>query len=239
MGSFSKPPPQPKEAISELTTGRLSIYLRCLSYLESQGEKTVSSHELASRFHLNSSQIRKDLAYFGELGIRGVGYDIRHLKEHLVRTLGMDQQRVVVIAGAGNLGVALANYRGFNSGSFQIAALLDSDPKKFGRKIPNEILIEPFEHLEAIVRDRRVEIGIIAVPAESAQHVFDRFADAGICAILNFAPVQVRTRERVKLRNVDLRIHLETLSFFLQNAAGGECASTTDDQPFIDQGRGK
>ena len=166
-----------------------------------------------------------------------MGYDITTLKEHLIHTLGMDQQRVVVIAGAGNLGVALANYKGFNSGSFRIAALLDSDPRKFGKKIRNGIPIEPFERLDEIVKDRRVEIAIIAVPAESAQEVFDRFADAGVCAILNFAPIQVRAREGVKLRNVDLRINLETRSFFLRNASGTECTSAVSEQPFIDQGQ--
>src|SRR5690349_5747954 len=119
-----------REAVSELTTGRLSVYLRCLAHLESQGQETVSSAELAERFHLNSAQIRKDLAYFGEFGTRGVGYNVSQLKEHLVRELGIDRSRKVVIAGAGNLGMALADYRGFNDNGFQIAALIDVDPSK-------------------------------------------------------------------------------------------------------------
>src|SRR5437764_12359256 len=122
-----------KEAVSELTTGRLSVYLRCLTYLESINQKTVSSHDLAERFHLNSAQIRKDLACFGEFGTRGVGYDVSKLKAHLVRELGIDRARNVVIVGAGNLGMALADYRGFNSNGFHIVALLDIDPEKCGR----------------------------------------------------------------------------------------------------------
>src|SRR5213075_3478939 len=117
----------------ENTTGRLSVYLRCLSFLEEAGQQTVSSQELAERFHLNSAQIRKDLACFGEFGTRGVGYDVCKLKAELVRELGIDRTRNIVIAGAGNLGMALADYRGFNSNGFHIVALLDNDPEKIGR----------------------------------------------------------------------------------------------------------
>src|SRR5438270_10985288 len=116
-----------REVVSELTTGRLSVYLRCLSYLESIHQETVSSADLAERFHLNSAQIRKDLACFGEFGTRGVGYDVCELKSQLVRELGIDRTRNVVIIGAGNLGMALADYHGFNSSGFHIAALLDND----------------------------------------------------------------------------------------------------------------
>ena len=121
-----------RDVISELTTGRLSVYLRCLTYLESIHQKTVSSHELAQRFHLNSAQIRKDLACFGEFGTRGVGYNVSQLKEHLVRELGIDRTRNVLIVGAGNLGMALADYRGFNDNGFQIAGLIDVDPPRSG-----------------------------------------------------------------------------------------------------------
>src|SRR5436189_4602900 len=122
-----------REAVSELTTGRLSVYLRCLTYLESIQQETVSSHELATRFHLNSAQIRKDLACFGEFGTRGVGYNVSRLKEELIRELGIDRTRNVLIAGAGNLGMALADYGGFNDRGFRIAALVDIDPAKVGR----------------------------------------------------------------------------------------------------------
>src|ERR1700694_1204943 len=114
-----------RETISELTTGRLSVYLRCLNYLESIGQATVSSAELADRFHLNSAQIRKDLACFGEFGTRGVGYNDSRLKENLGPELGIDRTRRVLIAGAGNLGMALADYRGFNDHGFEIAAIID------------------------------------------------------------------------------------------------------------------
>src|ERR1043165_2361466 len=127
------PSPETREQISEMTTGRLSVYLRCLTYLEQAGQQTVSSQELADRFHLNSAQIRKDLACFGDFGTRGVGYNVARLKEQLVRTLGIDRTRNLLIVGAGNLGMALADYRGFNENGFRIVALVDADPGKSGR----------------------------------------------------------------------------------------------------------
>ncbi len=210
-----------REAISELTTGRLSVYLRCITFLEAQGQKTVSSHELAERFHLNSAQIRKDLACFGEFGTRGVGYDVSRLKSNLVETLGIDRTRNIVIIGAGNLGMALADYAGFNNNGFHIVALLDADPEKVGRSSRADIPVLAWDRRAEIVRRNRVEIGIIAVPAEAAQDVYEALADAGIKAALNFAPIQIKTRDHVKVRSVDLRINLESLSFHLKNREDG------------------
>jgi redox-sensing transcriptional repressor len=210
-----------REGISELTTGRLSVYLRCLTFLESEGQKTVSSHDMADRFHLNSAQIRKDLACFGEFGTRGVGYDVSRLKKQLVETLGIDRTRNVVIVGAGNLGMALADYAGFNSNGFHIVAMVDADPAKSGRLSREGIPVHPWERLPDIVRRNRVEIGIVAVPAEAAQAVYDGLADAGLHAVLNFAPVQLRLRPAVKVKSVDLRINLESLSFYLKNVEDG------------------
>ncbi|HEV7240899.1 MAG TPA: redox-sensing transcriptional repressor Rex [Thermoanaerobaculia bacterium] len=210
-----------RETISEMTTGRLSVYLRCLTFLESQAQKTVSSHEMAKRFHLNSAQIRKDLACFGEFGTRGVGYDVTRLKAQLVETLGIDRTRTVIIVGAGNLGMALADYTGFNTNGFHVVAMVDADPAKTGRESRQGIPVHAWERLADIVRRNRVEIGIIAVPAESAQSVYDALADAGVHAVLNFAPVQLRLRPDVKVKSVDLRINLESLSFHLKNVEDG------------------
>ena len=210
-----------REVISELTTGRLSVYLRCLTYLEGMNQETVSSAELAERFHLNSAQIRKDLAYFGEFGTRGVGYNVSRLKEHLVRTLGIDRVRNVIIIGAGNLGMALADYRGFNSNGFHIVALMDVDESKVGRKSRSGIPVVEFRRLRETVDTNNVEIGIIAVPGESAQTVYDALVDAGICAVLNFAPVQIRVRPDAKVKSVDLRINLESLSYHLKTIEDG------------------
>jgi redox-sensing transcriptional repressor len=210
-----------RETISELTTGRLSVYLRCLTFLESISQRTVSSHELATRFHLNSAQIRKDLAYFGEFGTRGVGYDVAKLKAQLVRTLGIDRTRNIVIVGAGNLGMALADYRGFNSNGFHIVALFDVDPDRVGRFSRSGILIMAPSKLHDMVRNEGAEIGIIAVNAENAQQVYDELADAGVCAVLNFAPIQIRLRLGVKVKSVDLRINLESLSYHIKNVEDG------------------
>ncbi|HUR79661.1 MAG TPA: redox-sensing transcriptional repressor Rex [Thermoanaerobaculia bacterium] len=218
---MNRPVNADREGISELTTGRLSVYLRCLTFLELQGQKTVSSHEMAARFHLNSAQIRKDLACFGEFGTRGVGYDVSRLRKHLVETLGIDRTRNVVIVGAGNLGMALADYAGFNANGFHIVAMVDADPAKAGRQSREGIPVHPWERLGEIVRRNRVEIGIVAVPAEAAQSVYDALADAGLHAVLNFAPVQLKLRDHVKVKSVDLRINLESLSFHLKNVEDG------------------
>jgi redox-sensing transcriptional repressor len=210
-----------REAISEVTTGRLSVYLRCLTFLESISQRTVSSHELAKRFHLNSAQIRKDLACFGEFGTRGVGYDVAKLKTVLIRTLGIDRTRHIVIVGAGNLGMALADYRGFNSNGFHIVALFDVDPDRIGRMTRSGVPVVASAKLHDMVRSEGAEIGIIAVNADSAQQVYDDLADAGVCAVLNFAPIQIRLRSDVKVKSVDLRINLESLSYHLKNVEDG------------------
>jgi len=211
----------PNEAVSEPTTGRLSVYLRCLTYLESMNQETVSSAELAERFHLNSAQIRKDLACFGEFGTRGVGYNVSRLRENLTRTLGIDRTRNLLIVGAGNLGMALADYRGFNENGFRIVALLDVDRVKIGRVSRVGIPVLDYAELPLIVRQRGVDIGIIAVTSEAAQVVYDALVDAGVNAILNFAPVQIRTHQSCKLKSVDLRINLESLSFYLKGEEEG------------------
>ncbi len=216
-------PAKPTERdISEGTTGRLSVYLRCLTYLQSINQKTVSSHGLAERFHLHSAQIRKDLACLGEFGTRGVGYDVSHLKQQLVHELGIDGTRNAVIVGAGNLGLALADYRGFNSNGFHIVALLDNDPEKFGRTSRSGVPVIDVSSMRDVVRDQQVAIGVMAVTPESAQQVHDELADAGVNAILNFAPAQLRLRNGVKVRSVDLRINLESLSFYLKNSNGAK-----------------
>jgi redox-sensing transcriptional repressor len=206
-----------KEPISELTTARLSIYLRCLSRLEATGVPTVSSKELARRFHLNSAQIRKDLACLGEFGIRGVGYEVRELREHLVRSLGIDRPRKLVIIGAGNLGMALADYGGFNTDGFRVVALFDSDPARVGLSSRSGVEVHATSDLPRFAAETKIDIAIIAVPAEAAQRVYDTLVEAGIAAVLNFAPAVIRAHDHVKVRNVDLRINLESLSFHLKS----------------------
>jgi len=204
-----------QEEVSPLTLNRLSFYLRCLRHLQELGLKRISSQELAQRYHLSATQIRKDLAQFGEFGIRGVGYDVDALAEHLNALLGLDRQHAMVIVGMGNLGSALAQYLGFNYGAFHVVAGVDNDPKKIGRRVSG-FTVRAAADLADVVRDSGAEIGVLAVPAEAAQENYDALAEAGIKGVLNFAPVRVKRRPGVPLKNVDLRINLEELAFFLR-----------------------
>jgi redox-sensing transcriptional repressor len=205
--------------IPEMTIRRLSVYSRCLAQLEEDGVKTISSEELASRFHLNSAQVRKDLAYFGEFGIRGIGYDTGTLRTEVQRILGLDREWRVVLVGFGNLGSALFHYRGFTRQGFRIAAIIDDDPGKVGRSA-DQVTILPLAELPRVVKASGIQIGLIAVPAESAQLVADRLVAAGVRAILNFAPARVKVPKDIRLQNVDLSIELENLSFHLAQGAG-------------------
>ncbi len=204
--------------ISDLTIARLSVYLRCVDRLLELGVETVSSQELARRFNLNSAQIRKDLAYFGEFGVRGVGYNVRELRQYVVEILGLDRERRLVIVGAGNLGTALCHYSGFSGGSFLVVGVLDSDPSRIGDPTPAGLLVEDAARLGEIVTQRQVEIGVITTPAGSAQQVCDHMVEAGLRTVLNFAPVRVKAPDHVLVKTVDLKVHLEELSFFLTHA---------------------
>lgn len=215
---MSRRPPAGSDSVSEVTARRLSLYLRGLQTLEADGVRTVSSHDFAKRFHLNSAQIRKDLAMFGEFGIRGVGYDVATLKSHLIQLLGIDSEKTVILCGAGHLGLALAAYGGFNSGGFKIVALFDVDPQKIGTKLKTGIPVLAADAIPDFAARHRVDIGVIAVPAEAAPATIDALVAAKIRAILNFAPVQLKAPENVFLKNVDLKINLETLSFYLRNS---------------------
>ena len=202
------------EKISELTTNRMSVYLRCLSELASKGEKTVSSDGLAKQFHLNSAQIRKDLAYFGEFGVRGVGYYVDDLREHLKKILGLNTEHCVAIIGAGRLGTALADYYGLTQTNFSVAALFDADPKKIGRKVGDVEIFDIKDFARRAKKDK-IDVAVIAVPAGFAQSVLESVARAGIKAVMNFAPTPLRVEKDVKLKTVDLTISLESLSYFL------------------------
>lgn len=204
------------EKISELTTNRLSIYLRCLNTLFAAGIKTISSQALAEQFNLNSAQIRKDLGYFGEFGVRGVGYFVADLRDRITEILGLDKPHRVAIIGAGRLGTALANYRGFGNSSFTVVALFDNDRAKVGCRIgPEEILVHDVRKMERIVRDEGIDVGVIAVPARAAQRVLNQIIAAGVKAVLNFAPAPLTERRGVKVKTVDLTTSLESLSYFL------------------------
>jgi redox-sensing transcriptional repressor len=204
------------DGISPLTLNRLSVYLRCLRHLQEQGIERISSQELARRYLLSATQIRKDLAQFGGFGIRGVGYDVDELATHLNDLLGLDRDHPLVIVGMGNLGSALARYLGFNHGAFHVVAGVDSDPAKVGRDMGG-FVVRPTHELPEVVAESSAEIGVLAVPAAGAQEGYDALVAAGIRAVLNFAPSRVQRNPRVPLKNVDLRINLEELAYLLRD----------------------
>jgi len=212
------------EKISELTTNRMSIYLRCVTELAAEGTKTVSSDKLATRFHLNSAQIRKDLAYFGEFGVRGVGYYVEELRDHLKKILGLNKEHCVAIIGAGRLGTALTDYYGFSQTNFTVAALFDADKSKIGQMVGDVEIFDIKDFAEVAKRDK-IDVAVIAVPAQFAQNVLEMVTDAGIKAVMNFAPTPLKTRDDVKLKTIDLTTSLESLSYFLAqptSAANGK-----------------
>jgi redox-sensing transcriptional repressor len=186
------------EQVSELTTSRLSVYLRCLNQLEADGVETISSQTLAERFHL-----------------RGVGYYVKDLKLHLRQILGLDRKLKVVVMGAGNLGMALADYPGFRREGFEIVAMFDSADGKIGEESRGGVPIHDVRDIRKVLKKERVDIVVLAVPAEAAQHVLDQVAGSGVKAVLNFSPGTLLVPEGIKLKGVDLTVSLESLSFFL------------------------
>jgi len=208
------------DQIPELTTNRLSLYLRCLNELDQAGVRTISSKGMAEQFQLNAPQIRKDLAYFGEFGVRGVGYYVKELKRHLRQILGLDREVRVAIIGAGNLGQALADYPGFRREGFTIVALFDAAPEKIGRQSRGGVPILDIKALRRIVRRDRVDIVVVAVPAGAARATVNKVVSAGVRAVLNFSPGAIRVPPDVKLKNVDLTVSMESLSFFLRRERG-------------------
>ena len=203
------------DQVSDLTINRLSVYLRCLNELDAAGVQTIASQALAEQFRLNAAQIRKDLAYFGEFGVRGVGYYVKELRQHLRQILGLDRRLRVVIMGAGNLGLALADYPGFRQEGFEIAALFDAANEQIGHESRGGDPIRDIKDLKRLARRERLDIAVIAVPAPHAQPVVDLVVAAGIKAILNFSPGALKVPGEVKLKSVDLTVSLESLSFYL------------------------
>ena len=191
------------------------MYLRCLNTLDAAGVKTISSKALAEQFHLNAAQIRKDLAYFGEFGVRGVGYYVKELKRHLRMILGLDRTVRVAILGAGNLGLALADYPGFRQEGFAIVSLFDTERSKIGRRSKGGVRILAIGEFRNAVKRDGIDIAVVAVPAQSAQTVVNTAVQAGVRAILNFSPGTLKVPPGVKLKSVDLTVSLESLSFFL------------------------
>jgi redox-sensing transcriptional repressor len=204
--------------VPDATVSRLPLYLRVLVELAGDGETTVSSDVLADSAGVTPAKVRKDLSALGSYGTRGVGYDVAFLIHEIRATLGLTQHWSIVIAGVGNLGQALARYKGFAERGFRVAALLDVDPAKVGTQVADLQVRHP-DDLPEIVRAEGVAIGVIATPAGVAQEVADRMVRAGIRSILNFAPAMLSVPETVTIRKVDLAIELQILSYYEQRDA--------------------
>ena len=200
--------------IADSTVRRLSLYLRYLEEFETEGQATVSSEALATRGGTTSAQVRKDLSFFGSFGKRGLGYPVGELSERLRRILGLDHRYRVFVVGAGKIGSALVQYRGFRARGFDIVALFDSDPAKVGRTYDG-LVVRDVAELDQALQQETPDIGIIVVPGDQAQSVADRLVVGGVRAVLNFAPAPLHVPDAVALKNVNLALELEALSFAL------------------------
>jgi len=209
-----------KRKISESTIHRLSLYYRILSVLEKENRETVSSKELAKREKLTPAQVRKDLSFFGSFGTRGLGYPVNELKRRISEILGLNRTWNVALVGVGNIGSALVGYKEFQRQGFQIKMIFDNDQRKIGSNHKG-IMVSDVKNIFQELKNNNIEIVVIAVPATVAQYIVDDVVNAGIKAILNFAPANLKVPEDVFLRNENMSMELEYLSFALLNLSNG------------------
>jgi len=204
--------------IPDATIERIAIYSRPIETLMEKGVKVVSSEKLAELCRVNPAQVRKDLSYFGEFGVRGVGYDVRDLLVEIKKILVSDREWRLGIVGLGNLGKALVAHENFLKRGYRFVAAFDSDSEKIGKEIPPGLIMQPVKKLKELAQELGIEIGVIATPASRAQGVADSLIQAGIKAILNFSPIQVRKPECCLVQNVDFTVNLDNLAFYLKKA---------------------
>ncbi len=200
--------------IPDIVIGRLPIYLRALNRLTQEGYEVTSSHELGRRLGISSAQIRKDLSHFGGFGKQGTGYQITYLEEKLRQVLKVNQEWDVALIGAGDLGHAVANYKGFIDRGFHIACIFDADPNKVGIDYGG-IHIQPMEEMHTTIQERKIKVAMVTVPAEHAQEVTDRLIDAGIQAILNYAPINLKVPDGVNVQYIDPVVHLQRMTYYI------------------------
>ena len=205
-----------QEKISEAVIRRLPIYLQVLNELKAREIQTIASQELGKRLDFNPAQIRKDLAYFGDFGRKGIGYEVDYLIDKIRQILNVNQTINVVLVGAGNLGHALCNYNKYSNDNMQIIAVFDSQEEKIGTRI-NNLIVQPIDMLKQTILEQRIRIGIITVPSNAAQNVADQLIEAGIEGILNFAPTILRVPEDVKIQHADFTRELLSLAYYLNN----------------------
>ena len=201
--------------VPDIVVGRLPIYLRALTFLKADSREITSSQELGDRLGISSAQIRKDLSHFGEFGKQGTGYDIKHLESNLKEILHVDRMWDVVVVGAGDLGHALAGYRGFAGRGFRITAVFDKDLAKIGQTLPSGLVIEDVANLSARVNETQWHIAIIAVPAEEAQPIANTLVESGVKAVLNYAPISLIVPSAIRVEQIDPAVHLQHLTYYL------------------------
>jgi redox-sensing transcriptional repressor len=204
--------------IPDIVISRLPVYLRALERLSAEGSEVTSSHELGRRLGISSAQIRKDLSHFGGFGKQGTGYRIAFLKEQLRQVLKVEREWDVALVGAGDLGSAVARYRGFGDRGFHITCIFDNAPDKVGKPI-GALVIQPMAELSDTVRARGIKIAMVAVPAEHAQEVADMLIEGGVQAILNYAPINLKTPDSVRVQYIDPVLHLQRMTYYLPEDA--------------------
>lgn len=203
------------DQIPRIIIGRLPLYLRALSRLKKEGYNYASSGELGRLLDISAAQIRKDLSHFGELGKRGKGYEIEFLVCKLNQILNTDVIWDMIVIGAGDLGSGLARYKGFANRGFKVSAIFDIDPKKVGKKI-GDLVVKDTREMCDFVDENQIQIAVLAIPEEDAQQVIDNLVQVGITAILNYAPIYIKTPEGVQIEHIDPAVHLQKLSYFLK-----------------------
>jgi redox-sensing transcriptional repressor len=208
-------------SIPDIVISRLPVYLRALERLAQDGHEVTSSHELGKHLGISSAQIRKDLSHFGGFGKQGTGYKIKYLTDQLRQVLRIEQEWDIALVGAGDLGSAVARYRGFTHRGFRIAYIFDAAPEKVGRHL-GTFDVHPMEDLQSIIRQNRIKIAMIAVPAENAQKVADLLIEAGVKALLNYAPINLNVPDDVHVQYIDPVIHLQRMTYYLSDDANGK-----------------
>lgn len=204
----------PPSDIPDIVIGRLPVYLRALNRLAQEGHEVTSSHELGQRLGISSAQIRKDLSHFGGFGKQGTGYQIAYLQEQLKQVLKVDREWEVVVVGAGDLGSALAHYRGFTDRGFRIVAVFDNAPDKVGHQL-DQFTIQPTTVLQDFIRQHEVKMAMVAVPAEYAQAVADELIAAGVRALLNYAPINLNVPKNIHVQYIDPVIGMQRMTYYL------------------------
>lgn len=205
-----------RDQIPDIVIGRLPIYLRTLRQMAAEGKEITSSQELGQLLGISSAQIRKDLSHFGEFGKQGTGYNVAYLCRQLEKILNVDRVWPVVVVGAGSLGTAIANYQGFAERGFKVVAICDEDPEKIGKEIAPGLVVEDCAHLKERIRELGVEIAVIAVPASAAQRVADMLVEAGIRAILCYAPTTLKVPPHVRVEYIDPVVHFQHMTYYLR-----------------------